>query len=52
MIEVPQLFATGICGIVVFLYLLSLHWSIALTLLLYFPVTFFQATALQPRCRS
>ena len=41
MIEVPQLFATGICGIVVFLYLLSLHWSIALTLLLYFPVAFF-----------
>ena len=37
----PQLFATGICGIVVFLYLLSLHWSIALTLLLYFPVAFF-----------
>lgn len=40
MIDVPQLFATGLCGVVVFLYLLSLHWSIALILLLYFPVAF------------
>ncbi len=41
MIDIPQLIATGICGIVIFCYLFNLHWSIALLLLLYFPIAYF-----------
>ena len=41
LIEIPQLAATGLCGIVVMGYLLSLHWGVALFLLLYIPVAFF-----------
>ncbi len=39
--DIPQLIATGISGIVIFFYLFQMHWSLALFLLLYFPVAFF-----------
>ena len=41
MMDIPQLIATGLTGIVVFTYLFRLHWSVALLLLLYFPVAYF-----------
>lgn len=41
MIDIPQLAATGICGLVVLGYLFTQHWSVALLLLLYFPVAYF-----------
>lgn len=40
MIDIPQLIATGICGILVFSYLVCLNWVVALFLLLYIPVAF------------
>ena len=40
MIDIPQMIATGICGIIVFTYLLTLNWAVALFLLLYIPVAF------------
>lgn len=45
MMDIPQLIATGICGIVIFGYLLTLHWGVALLLLLYFPVAYFPSNA-------
>ena len=41
MIDIPQLIAIGICGIVILYYLFTLHWSVSLMLLLYFPVAYF-----------
>ncbi len=41
MIEIPQLIATGLTGILVFFYVFSLHWGMALFLLLYIPVALF-----------
>ncbi len=41
MIDIPRLAATGVCGIVVFTYLLKLNIGMSLFLLLYIPIAFF-----------
>ena len=41
MIDIPQLIATGVCGIVVFTYIFHLNIGMALFLLLYIPIAFF-----------
>lgn len=45
MIDIPQLVATGICGIVILGYLFMQHWSVALILILYFPFAYLPSNA-------
>ena len=41
MIDIPQLIATGLTGIIVFSYVFALNWGLALFLLFYIPIAFF-----------
>lgn len=40
LIDIPELIATGITGLIVYAYLFRLHWGLALFLFLYIPVAF------------
>ena len=52
MMDIPQLIATGLTGIVVFAYLFRLHWSVAILLLLYFPVAYFPSNCFVNHVKS
>ena len=52
MIDIPQLASTGIAGILIFSYLLTLHAGLAFFLLLYIPIAFFPSNWFASRVRN
>ena len=52
LMDIPQLIASIISGIIVFLYLYKLNWIIALILLLYIPFSFFPSNYFAKKVQS
>ena len=51
-IDIPQLVANILCGIVIFGYLLKINWLIALFVLLYFPFAFIPSNKFAKRVKN